>query len=155
MSIHPARIVASLALLAGGFVGVTILAIVLAQALVTAGATVRPADAALLADLIPLLPFIAGFAIASLAAGLGLLLGQARAETLAVGTSVLAVAVGVIGLTLLVVGRDPFASTARATATADGIAIVGTFTLLYGAVIVALEATRVRVSRPSDRAVAS
>ena len=76
MSIHPARIVASLALLAGGFVvGVTILAIVLAQALVTAGASVRPADAALLADLIPLLPFIAGFAIASLAAGLGLLLG--------------------------------------------------------------------------------
>ncbi len=53
------------------------------------------------------------------------------------------------------VGRDPFASTARAAATADGIGIVGTFTLLYGAVIVALGAARIRVSRPSDRAVAS
>jgi hypothetical protein len=156
MSIHPARVVASLSLLAGGsVVGVAILAIALAKALVAAGATIRPADAALLDDLVPLLPFIAGFAIASIVAGVGLLVGQARAETLAMGTSIVAVTVGVIGLSLIFVGRDPLASTVRATTTADGIGIVGTFTLIYLAVIVALGAARMRVTRSSRAAVAS
>ena len=156
MSIHPARVVASLSLLAGGFVvGVAVLAIALARLLVSAGAVVSPADAALLDDLVPVLPFIAGFASISVIAGIGLLVGAAHAETLAIGTSVVAVAAGVIGLALIVVGRDPFASTARATSTADGIGIVGTFTLLYGAVIVALGAAKMRVSRSSTAAVAS
>ncbi len=156
MSIHPARVIASLSLLAGGFVvGVSVLAVGFAQALVMTGATVRPVDAALLDDLVPVLPFVAGFAVASVVAGLGLLVGQARAEALAIGTSIVGVVVGVIGLALIVVGRDPFASTASATSTTDGIGIVGTFTLIYGAVIVALGSARVRVARSAGSAVAS
>lgn len=156
MSIHPARVVASLALLTGGFVvGVSVIAIAFARVLVMAGVTVRPTDAALLDDLVPVLPFIAGFALVSVVAGIGLLVDLAHAEALAIGTAIVAVVGGVFGLTLIVVGRDPFASTASATSTADGVGIVGTFTLIYLAVIVALGAARTRVARSSTAAAAS
>jgi hypothetical protein len=156
MSIHPARVIASLSLLAGGFVvGVSVLAIAFVKALVAAGMTVRATDAALLDDLVPVLPFIAGFATLSVVAGVALLVGRARSEALAIGTAVVAVAAGVFGLVLIVVGRDPFASTSNANTTADGIGIVGTFTLIYLAVIVALGAARTRSTRSSASAAAS
>jgi hypothetical protein len=155
MSVHPARIIASLSLLAGGLVvGVSVLAIAFARLLVDAGMTVQPADAALLDDLIAVSPFVAGFAIASIVAGLGILAGAARAEALAIATSVVALIVGVTGLALIVVGHDPFATTARATATSDGIGIVSAFTAIYLAALVALGATRVRVTRSSSTRVA-
>jgi hypothetical protein len=145
MSVHPSRVVASLLLLAGGFVvGVSVLAIGLARVLVEAGMTIRPADAALLADLIPVLPFVAGFALVSIAAGLGLIAGQDRAENLGIGAAAVAVVVGGLVLALIIIGRDPFASTESAKTTADGIAIVGTFTVTYVAVMVALGAARLR-----------
>lgn len=156
MSVHPARVVASLSLLAGGFVvGVSVLAIAFAKALVTAGMTISPSDAALLDDLIPVLPFIAGFAALSVIGGVGVLAAEARGEALAIGTSIVGVVAGVLGLALIVVGRDPFASTSRAAATADGLGIIGTFTLLYLVVLVAMAATQTRVSRTSGRTVAS
>ena len=156
MSVHPGRVVASLALLAGGFiVGVAVLAIAFAQALVNAGMTVRPSDAALLGDLIPVLPFIAGFALVSVLSGVGVLAGQGRADALAIGTSVVAVVTGAIGLALIVVGRDPFASTSRAASTADGLGIIGTFVLIYLVAIVALAVARSAVPATSGRSVAS
>ena len=156
MSIHPARVVASLALLAGGFiVGVSVLAIVFAKLLVDAGMAIRPADAALLGDLVPVLPFIGGFAIASIVAGIGVLAGQVRADSIAMGTSIVAVVAGVLVLVLIVVGRDPFATTVRAGSTADGLEIVGSFTLIYLIVLVAMAATQTRVAGTTRRAVAS
>ena len=156
MSIHPARVVASLALLAGGFiVGVSVLAIVFAKLLVDAGMAIRPADAALLGDLVPVLPFIGGFAIASTVAGIGVLAGQPRADSLAIGTAIVAVVTGLLGLALIVVGRDPFATTARAGSTADGLEIVGSFTLIYLIVLVAMAATQTRIAGTTRRAVAS
>ena len=156
MSVHPARVVASLALLAGGFiVGVSVLAIVFAKVLVDAGMAIRPADAALLGDLVPVLPFIGGFAIASILAGLGVLAGQVRAESIAMGTAIVAVIAGFLGLALIVIGRDPFASPARAGSSADGLEIVGAFTLIYLIVLVALASTQTRVAGTSRRAVAS
>lgn len=156
MSVHPARVVASLALLAGGFiVGVSVLAIVLAKVLVDAGMTIRPADAALLGDLVPVMPFVGGFAVASLIAGVGVLAGQARADSIAMGTSIVAVVSGVLGLVLIAVGRDPFASTSGARSSADGLEIVGAFTLIYLIVLVAMAATQTRVSGTTRRAVAS
>lgn len=156
MSVHPARVVASLALLAGGFiVGVSVLAIVFAKVLVDAGMAIRPADAALLGDLIPVLPFIGGFAIASIVAGVGVLVAETRADSIAMGTSIVAVVAGVLGLALIVVGRDPFASSVRSASTADGLGIVGSFTVIYLIVLVALAATQTRVSGISRRAVAS
>jgi hypothetical protein len=156
MSVHPARVVASLALLAGGFiVGVSVLAIVFAKVLVNAGMAIRPADAALLGDLIPVLPFIGGFAVASTLAGIGVLAGQVRADSIAMGTSIVAVVAGVLVLVLIVVGRDPFASSVRAGSSADGLEIVGSFTLIYLIVLVALASTQTRVAGATRRAVAS
>ena len=143
MSIHPARIFASVLLLGGGFVvGVTALAIGLARVLVDAGASVRPADAALLGDLVPVLPFIVAFAVVSLVAAAGLLVDRAWADTLAVGVSIVALVTGVTGLLLIVAGSDPFASTVSGHATADGIGIVGAFTVTYVAVLMAIAEAR-------------
>ena len=53
---------------------------------------------------------------------------------------------------LLSVGRDPFASTASARSTDDGIGIIGAFTVLYLFVIVAVAVARLpRHSSDSDR----
>jgi hypothetical protein len=146
MSIHPARIVAALALLAGGFVvAVSVLAIAFAQILVDAGLVVRPADAALLSDLVPVLPFVGGFAIASILAGVGLLLGATAAETLAVGTSVVAITAGLIGIALVVVGRDPFAG-AGTGSPSDGVGIIAAFTVTYITAVVALAVARPRTT---------
>jgi len=143
MSIHPARLLASLLLLAGGFVvGVSVLAIAMARLLVNAGMTVRPADAALLGDLVPVLPLIAGFAAINLVAAVGILLGKGWGDVTAFGAAVVAVVIGTVGLVLIVVGRDPLASTSTSHATADGIGIVGAFTVAYLVVIAALVVAR-------------
>jgi hypothetical protein len=143
MSTHPARVFASVLLLGGGFVvGVTALAIGLARVLVDAGASVRPSDAALLGDLVPVLPFIATFAVVSLVAAVGLAVEGAWAETLAVGVSIVAVVTGMTGLLVIVVGSDPFASAVSAHSTADGIGIVGAFTVAYVAILVAVAELR-------------
>jgi hypothetical protein len=143
MSTHPAHIFASVMLIGGAFVvGVTALAIALAKVLVDAGAAVRPADAALLGDMIPVLPFIVAFAATSLVAAIGLAVGGAWADTLAVGISIVAVVAGVTGLLLIVVGSDPFASTATAHSMSNGLGIVGAFTVAYAAVLVAVADAR-------------
>ena len=153
MSVHPGRTVASLALLVGGFVvGVAVLAVIFASVLVGAGMTIDPSEAALLDDLVGVLPFIAGFAILSVIAGAGLIAGSETAETVAVGTSVAAVVVGLVGLTLIVVGRDPFAG---AGSTADGVGVVGAFTFVYATVLVALAAARTGSTTQTSKAVLS
>ena len=143
MALHPARVVASVLLITGSvFVGVMALAIVMAKLLVGAGMAISPSNVLLLADLITVLPFVAGFAVVGVVAAAGLVRGTGWSDTLALGTSVAAVAVGAIGLILLSVGRDPFASTASARSTDDGIGIIGAFTALYLLVIVAVAAAR-------------
>jgi hypothetical protein len=136
------RLVASIPLLIGGIVvSVSALAIALARILVDAGMGVGPDDAALLADIAQLLPFIIAFAVSNLVAAVGLLGGKAWAAGVALGSAVVAVTVGVIGLALVVIGRDPFAPGAAGSA-ADGIGILGSFTVAYLVVIVALLAAR-------------
>jgi hypothetical protein len=136
MSIHPSRVLATILLLGGGFVvGVAALAIVVTRILVDAGLPVRPADAAMLNDLIPLLPLIGGFAAASAIAAVGLLLGRAWADSVAVVTAGVAVAIGAVGLLLIALGADPFASTVTSRSTADGFGIVGLYTVAYLAVV--------------------
>jgi hypothetical protein len=143
MNIHPARIVAGVLLVAGGFVvAVSALAIALAKVLVDGGMTVRPADAALLGDLVAVLPFIVAFAGLNLLAAVGLLAGKSWADGVATATARAAVAVGSIGIIIVVVGRDPFASTASARSNADGLGILTAFTLVYVIVLAALAATR-------------
>ena len=153
MTVHPSRIAASILLLGGGsIVAISALAIAFAKVLVDAGMTMRPADAALLGDLIAVLPLVVFFAAVDVLAAIGLLLGTTWADVLAFGTAIIAVAVGVLGLVLIAVGHDPFAPTVTARSTADGLGIVGAFTLLYLAVIVALSMARPHVRASSAAA---
>ena len=143
MTLHPARVVASVLLIAGSvFVGVMALAIAMAKILVVAGMAISSSNALLLADLITVLPFVAGFAVVGIAAAAGLVRGKRWSDTLALGTAIAAVAVGAIGLTLLSIGRDPFASTVSVRSTNEGIGIIGAFTVLYLFVIVAVAVAR-------------
>jgi hypothetical protein len=143
MTLHPARVVASVLLITGTvFVGVMALAIVMAKLLVEAGMAISPSNALLLADLITVLPFFVIFAVVSVVAAAGLLHGKPWSDSVALGTASVAVVVGAIGLILLSIGRDPFATTASAHSTNDGIAIIGAFTALYLFIIVAVAVAR-------------
>jgi hypothetical protein len=143
MTVHPSRVVASVLLIGGGsIVAVSALAIAMAKILVDAGMGVSPADAELLGDLTAVLPLVVFFAGVDLLAATGLLLGKEWADVMAYGAATAAVAVGAIGLVLIAVGHDPFAPTATAHSTADGLGILGAFTLLYLAVIVAIATAR-------------
>jgi hypothetical protein len=143
MNAHPARLVASLLLLAGGFVvAVTGLAIAFAHVLVDAGMKVTPADAALLADLMGILPLLVAFALITIVAAVGLLAGSSWAAPVAFGSALVAVTVGGFGLLVIVIGRDPFVPVASPTSVADGLGIVAVFTAVYLLVIVALAAAR-------------
>ena len=143
MSLHPARALASILLIAGSLiVGVTSLAIVIAKLLIDAGMATDPSEALLISDLIAVLPFIVAFAIVGFVAAAGILAGKSWADDVALGTAIIAVVVGAIGLILLSIGRDPFASTASARSTNDGIGIIGAFTALYLFIIVAVAVAR-------------
>jgi hypothetical protein len=144
VTIHGSRVVAGVLLTTGGFiVAVSALAIVMARLLVASGIVVRASDAALLEDLTALLPFIVAFAVTNLVAALGLLGGRAWADNAAIGSAAIAVAIGTVGLLLVVVGRDPFGPPAStAGPSADGIEMLAGFTLLYLAVIVSLVSAR-------------
>ncbi|HEV8403078.1 MAG TPA: hypothetical protein VGQ31_08595 [Candidatus Limnocylindrales bacterium] len=139
MVTKPSRAIAAVLLAAGGFVvGVTVLALALARILVDGGLPVRPADAAVLDDLIPMLPLIGAFAVVNVIAAVGLLLDRAWAAGLAVAAALVAVAIGATALILLALGADPLAPASTGRSSADGFGIVGLFTVLYLAVIVAV-----------------
>jgi hypothetical protein len=154
MTTSRSRIVAGVLIATGGFVvAVTALAIALAKLMVDAGIPARPADAALLDDLFQVLPFIVGFALVSLLAAIGLFGERAWGATIATGAAVIAVVVGIVGLTLVVVGNDPFATTGASRAReGDGIGILFAFTGLFAAVLVALFVDRLPAGRRSSAA---
>ena len=143
MTIHPARAVAGLGLGAVGFVvGVAALAIVLARLLVNAGMPIHPADLATLNDVVAVLPFVAGFALANLVAAAGLLVGSEWAQRLAVAVSGVGVLVGSFGLFLVVAGHNPAATGRSVRAYTDGVEILATFTVSYLVVLGLLAVAR-------------
>ena len=147
MNLHPARAVASILLIGGSLlVSVTALAVVVARQLIDAGMAASPSDALLLGDLLAILPFVIGFAVAGFVAAVGLLTGKPWADDLAIGTAIFAVGVGAIGLILLVVGRDPAASAEAARSTTETIAVISVFTASYLSIIVAVAVAR--LARP-------
>jgi hypothetical protein len=139
MVTKPSRAIAAVLLASGGFIiGVTVLAIALTKVLVDGGLPVRATDAAVLDDLVPLLPLIGAFAVVNIIAAVGLLLDRSWAAGVAVATALVAVAIGAIGLILLALGSDPLAPASSGRSSADGFGILGLFTVLYVAVIVAV-----------------
>jgi hypothetical protein len=147
VSTHPGRVAASVLLIAGGFVVATAaLAILVAQLLVDRGMAVSASDAALLQDLVAIVPFIAGFALVNVLAAAGLLAGRTWADSVAVGAAGVATIAGLLGLVLVVVGRDPFAPVGAAGTSTEGIGILVAFTTLYTVVLFALAAARPRAT---------
>lgn len=141
MTTIPARTVASLLLFAGGtVVAVSALAIVIAKLLVESGMAVTAADAALLSDLLGVLPLVIGFAVVTLVAAAGLAARASWAAGLAFVSALVAVAIGAFALVLQVLGADPATLLVSPASMADGLGITGAFTAVYLLVIVALAA---------------
>ena len=144
---HPGRIVAGLLLLTGGFVvAVTALAIAVAKVVVDRGVPAGTADVRLLNDLVAVLPFVIAFAIVNVVAAVGLLAERAWAPPLAAGAATVATIGGVVGVALVLVGRDPFARIGTAGPSTDGVEILVAFTVLYAVVLMALAAARPRAT---------
>jgi len=144
---HPGRIVAGLLLLAGGFVvAVTALAIAMAKVLVDGGIPVGGADVRLLNDLVAVLPFVVVFAVINVAAAIGLFAERDWAPSIAAAAATVATIGGVIGLVLVVVGRDPFARIGSTGPSTDGVEILVAFTVVYAVVLMALAAARPRAT---------
>jgi hypothetical protein len=130
---------AALLFIGGSVVALAAFGIAVARLLVAAGlpVVVTPADVALLDDLAQLVPFIGAFAVVNFVAAAALVSGSPWADRLATIVSSVAIGVGLFGMTLLILGHDPFATTASGRAL-DGLGIIGGFAFLYCAVIVAL-----------------
>jgi hypothetical protein len=130
---------ATILLVAGVVVALTAFGVVVARLAVAAGLppAVTPADIALLDDLAQLVPFVGAFAAASIVAAVGLVSGSSWANRVAAIVSAAAVGAGFFGITLLILGHDPF-SAVQSSRALDGVGIVAAFSLLYGAVFAAL-----------------
>jgi hypothetical protein len=135
----PRLTAAALLLVGGGIVALSVFAIAAARLAIAAGLRVpaTPADIALLDDLVQLAPFVGAFAVANLVAAIALVVGSPWADRLASTLAVAAVGIGLFGLILMILGNDPF-TTVPSGRLLDGLGIMGAFTGLYGAVIVAL-----------------
>jgi hypothetical protein len=146
---------AALLLVAGVIVALSALGIVVARLAVAAGLprAVTPADVALLDDLAQLAPFVGAFAVTNIVAAVALVSGSPWADRLATIVSAAAVGAGLFGITLLILGHDPFAA-AQTGQALDGVGILGTFSVLFGAVIVALAFDGKPVTRATTQAAA-
>ena len=125
--------------------GVTVLVVALglatAKLVIASGdprVHVSAADAALVADLVALAPFITAFAVANLVSALAIALGHEWGDRLATALATVATSIGAISFILVTLGHDAFADGSRFAASADGLGIIAAFTGLYVAVIVGL-----------------
>jgi hypothetical protein len=134
--------------LSGLLVGIAAAAIGIASLVVPAGPDADPSGVRLLDDLVAVLPFIVAFVGIDLAAAFGLARGRAWAIEVGSVLALGAVAMGTIGLLILVLGNDPSMLTAATrSAETDGVGFVGAFT---GLNVAALLAIRLRTpSAPS------
>lgn len=135
------RIAAALILAASGaLIAISAFALVVARAIVTLrpDLVVRPSDLALVDDLVPLTPFITAFAVVNLIAAIALLTGRAWADRLTTAIATITTTLGAAAFVLVALGHDPFVARSSVAAATDGLAIIGSFTAAYAAVIVAL-----------------
>jgi hypothetical protein len=125
LTANTTRYIAGAALVLSGAIGAVIaLAIAAVRILVAQGMAVTPADAALIEDLVAVLPFIVTFALGALVAALGVLQGRVWADRLGTGIGVVGATVAAVGLLLIGVGRDPLATNVAAVGPVDGLGIL-------------------------------
>lgn len=137
------RFLAGLILVAGGaLTGLTAFGISIARwALSTTTFVISASDRALLDDMVALTPFVGAFALVAVIVGFALLLDHPKADIAALAVAGSATAVGIAGLVLLILGNDPFTAVPSERAL-DGLQIVGTFTAIFAAVVVAVIVAR-------------
>jgi F0F1-type ATP synthase membrane subunit c/vacuolar-type H+-ATPase subunit K len=137
------RFLAGLFLVAGGaLTGLTAFGISMARwALSTTTFEISASDRALLDDMVALTPFVGAFALVAVIVGFALLLDHPKADIAALAVGGSAPPVGIAGLLLLVLGNDPFTAVPSDRAL-DGLQIVGTFTAIFAAVVVAVIVAR-------------
>jgi hypothetical protein len=133
------RFLAGLFLVAGGaMTGLTAFGIAMARwAIDMKDIAISAADSSLLDDMVALTPFVGGFALVAVIVGFGLIVAHPKADIAALAVAGAATAVGLAGLVLLILGNDPFAAVPSDRAI-DGLQIVGTFTAIFAAVVVAI-----------------
>jgi hypothetical protein len=134
------RFAAGVLLTIGGLLsGIVAVAIGIASLAAHAGLAFKFGDPFLLDDLVAVLPFIAAFAAYDLAVGRGLASSKAWAVAAGPVLALGAVAMGVLGLLILVMGNDPAALTGAVRASeGDGLGLAAGFTGLHLAALIAL-----------------
>ena len=149
------RFLAGLILVAGGAVtGLTAFGIVVARwAIDLKDIAITASDAALLDDMVALTPFVGAFGLVAVIVGFALLIDHPKADVAALAVAGSATAVGLAGLALLVLGNDPFAAVPSDQGL-EGLQIVGTFTAIFAAVVVAVVVARATGGRRSTDPVA-
>ena len=149
------RFLAGLILIAGGtLTGLTAFGISMARwALSASTVAISASDSLLLDDMVALTPFVGAFALVAVIVGIALLIDHPNADIAALAVAGSATAVGIAGLALLVLGSDPFSVIPSGRAL-DGFQIVGTFTAIFAAVVVAVIVARATGGRRSSSPVA-
>lgn len=130
--------------LGGVFVGITALGLVAAQAVLFAripGVVVSSRDAALLGDLLAVLPLIVTFAALNIGAAIGLMVGRGWAVPVASWVAAAAVAVGLLTLVLVIAGNGPATD-------ADGLGIISVFVGFYAAAAIAVQVSAIPAFAP-------
>ena len=148
-----ARYIAGAALVLSGTIGAVLaLAIGTARMLIAQGVAVTPADAALIEDLVAVLPFIVAFALGAIVAAMGVLQGRVWADRLGTGIGIVGGTVAALGLLLIGVGRDPLAANAAVTWPVDGVGILAVAFVIHALAVMAisLAAGGETASRPAS-----
>jgi hypothetical protein len=139
LTANTTRYIAGAALvLSGAISGVLALAIGTARILVAQGVAVTPADAALIEDLVAVLPFIVAFAFGAVVAAIGVLQGRVWADRLGTGIGVVGGTVAALGLLLMGVGRDPLTANAAAAGPVDGLGILAAVFVIHALAVMAI-----------------
>lgn len=134
----PRLVAAFLSLAVGSLTLVAILGVYFANAFVDRGfGPISAADAALLDEVVVVLPVIAVFGAIVTAGGVALLVGMRWARPVVAAVSGTAFIAGVVGGVALSLGYDPFVAPGHGS-TADGIGIVAVAAATQLAILVSL-----------------
>ena len=125
----------------GAILLVVALAIVAAWVMDVRGFVSDPADQAVIARLVPVIPFVGLAAIVHLVTAGGLVLAQRRARTVGLLVALTGAAVTVLALIAIASGNDPFAAASTVSpsvARSEGFGILGVVLALYAAAAILL-----------------
>jgi hypothetical protein len=138
MSSAPRLVAALLSLAVGTLTLVAVLGVSFANAFVDRGfGSISASDAALLDEVVLLVPVIAIFGAIVTAGGVALLVGMRWARPVVAVLSGTAFIAGVVGGVALALGYDPFVAPGHGS-TADGIGIVAVAAAIQLAILVSL-----------------